>query len=52
MIAKISDNVLALRTLSGVLILGLSLALAPFLAGYDTPTAYIGIAIASLFTLA
>ncbi len=52
MIAKISENVLSLRTLSGILILGFSLALAPLLSWYDTMTAYIGIAIASLFTLA
>ena len=52
MVEKISSNVLTLRTVSGLLILGLSLAIAPFLSGYDTPTAYIGIAIASLFTLA
>ncbi len=52
MVEKISGNVLTLRTISGVLILGLSLALAPFLSGYDTMTAYIGITIASFFTLA
>lgn len=52
MVEKISSNVLTLRTASGLLILGLSLAIAPFLSGYDTPTAYIGIVIASLFTLA
>ena len=52
MVEKISGNVLSLRTLSGLLIIGLSLSIAPFLSGYDTPTAYIGIAIASLFTLA
>jgi O-antigen/teichoic acid export membrane protein len=52
MVAKISWNVLSLRTLSWVIIIGLSLAIAPFLSGYDTRAAYIGIAIASLFTLA
>jgi O-antigen/teichoic acid export membrane protein len=52
MIEKISGNVLSLRTLSGVLIVFLSLALAPLLSGYDTSSAYIGIFIASLFTLA
>jgi O-antigen/teichoic acid export membrane protein len=52
MVAKISGNVLSLRSISWVLILWLSLMIAPFLSGYDTPTAYIGIAIASLFTIA
>jgi O-antigen/teichoic acid export membrane protein len=52
MVAKISGNVLALRTLSGICIIGLALAIAPFLSGYDTITAYISIAIVSLFTLA
>ena len=31
MVEKISSNVLTLRTVSGILILGLSLAIAPFL---------------------
>lgn len=35
-----------------MLIIGLSLAIAPFLSGYDTPSAFIGIFIASLFVLA
>lgn len=52
MVAKISWNVLSLRTISGILIIILSLSIAPFLSGYDTPTASIGILIASLFTLA
>ncbi|GAB0174519.1 MAG: flippase [Candidatus Altimarinota bacterium] len=52
MIKKISGNVLSLRTLSGGIIIFLSLAIAPFLSGYDTPSAYIGIALASLFVLA
>ncbi len=52
MVARISGNVLSLRALSGVLIIGLSLSIAPFLTGYDSPTALIGIGIVSLFTLA
>ena len=51
MVAKISGNILSLRTLSGVLIIGLSLSIAPFLTGYDSPMALMGIAIVSLFTL-
>jgi O-antigen/teichoic acid export membrane protein len=51
MVAKISSNVLSLRTFSGVLIIFLSLGIAPFLSGYDSPMAMIGILIASLFTL-
>ncbi len=52
MVAKISWNVLSLRTLSWVLIIFFALGLAPFLSGYDTPSAYIGISIASLFVVA
>ncbi len=52
MVAKISGNVLSLRTFSGIGIIFLSLWLAPFLSWYDTMSAYIGIAIASLFVLA
>lgn len=51
MVAKISSNILSLRTLSGVIIIALSLMIAPFLQGYDSPMAMIGIFIASLFTL-
>ncbi|MBC7503736.1 oligosaccharide flippase family protein [Candidatus Gracilibacteria bacterium] len=51
MIAKISGNILSLRTLSGILIIGLSLSIAPFLEGYDSLMALIGIGIVSLFTL-
>ena len=51
MVAKISGNILSLRTLSGILIIFLSLSIAPFLTGYDSPMALIGIAIVSLFTL-
>ena len=51
MVAHISANVLSLRTLSGVVIIFLSLAIAPFLSGYDSIMALIGIFIASLFTL-
>ena len=51
MVAKISGNILSLRTLSGILIIGLSLSIAPFLTGYNSPMALMGIAIVSLFTL-
>lgn len=51
MVTKISSNVLSLRTFSGVLIIVLSLGIAPFLQGYDSPMAMMGILIASLFTL-
>lgn len=51
MVTKISSNVLSLRTLSGILIILLSLGIAPFLQGYDSPMAMIGIFIAGLFTL-
>lgn len=51
MVAKISGNILSLRTLSGILIIGLSLSIAPFLTGYNSPMALIGIGIVSLFTL-
>lgn len=52
MIRKISGNVLSLRTLSGVIIVFLSLFIGLFLGGYDSPEALIGIGIAGLFTLA
>jgi O-antigen/teichoic acid export membrane protein len=51
MVAKISGNILTLRTISGILIIFLSLAIAPFLTGYDSQMALIGIFIVSLFTL-
>jgi O-antigen/teichoic acid export membrane protein len=51
MVAQISGNILSLRTLSWVLIIGLSLSIAPFLTGYNSPVALIGIGIVSLFTL-
>jgi O-antigen/teichoic acid export membrane protein len=51
MVEKISANVLTLRTLSGILICIISLGLAPFLSGYDSPAALCGIAIISIFTL-
>ncbi len=51
MVAKISGNILTLRTISGILIIVLSLAIAPFLTGYDSIMALIGIWIVSLFTL-
>jgi len=52
MVAKISGNILSLRTLSGVLIIVLSLSIAPFLSGYNSLMALVGIFIVSLFTLA
>ncbi|NRH21282.1 oligosaccharide flippase family protein [Candidatus Gracilibacteria bacterium] len=52
MVAKISGNILSLRTLSGVLIIILSLSIAPFLSGYNSLMALVGIFIVSLFTLA
>ncbi len=51
MVAKISANILSLRTVSGIFIVFLSLAIAPFLTGYDSYTALIGICIVSMFTL-
>ena len=51
MVAKISGNILSLRTLSGVLIVILSLSIAPFLSGYNSMMALVGIFIVSLFTL-
>lgn len=51
MVAKISGNILTLRTLSGVLIIVLSLSIAPFLSGYNSIMALVGIFIVSLFTL-
>ncbi len=52
MTEKISGNILSLRTLSGLIIVFLSLAIWLFLPGYNTPEALIGISIAALFTLA
>lgn len=52
MVAKISGNILSLRTLSGILIVFLSLLIAPFLTGYNSMMALSGIFIVSLFTLA
>lgn len=52
MVEKISSNVLTLRTLSGVIIIFLSLAIGYTLEGYNSPMAMIGILIASFFTLA
>ncbi len=52
MVERISGNVLALRTLSGVIIIALSLIIALMLPGYDDMTALIGVGIASVFTLA
>jgi ABC-type bacteriocin/lantibiotic exporter with double-glycine peptidase domain len=52
MVEKISSNVLTLRTLSGVIIIFLSLAIGYTLDGYNSSMAMIGILIASLFTLA
>lgn len=51
MISKINGNILSLRTISGIIIIFLSILIAPFLAGYDSPMALMGIFIVSLFTL-
>lgn len=51
MISKINGNILSLRTISGIIIIFLSISIAPFLAGYDSPMALTGIFIVSLFTL-
>jgi O-antigen/teichoic acid export membrane protein len=51
MIAKISGNVLSLRTISGGIIIFLSLTIAPFLSGYESHTALFGILITGFFTL-
>lgn len=48
---KISGNILSLRTISGVLIIFLSLSIAPFLHGYNSAEAMLAIAIVSIFTL-
>lgn len=48
---KISGNVLSLRTVSGIAIIVLSLAVWFFLPGYNDHTAIIGILIVSFFTL-
>lgn len=48
---KIAANVLSLRTLSGILIIGLALAVGYFLDGYNSREALIGIFIVSIFTL-
>lgn len=51
MVAKISSNVLTLRTTSWVLIIFFSLAIAPILQWYNSLMALLGIFIAGLFTL-
>lgn len=51
MVKKISGNILSLRTISGIIIIALSLLIAPWLAGYNSPTAMIAILIAGFFTL-
>lgn len=51
MIEKISGNILSLRTISGFLIIFLSLSIAPFLAGYNSSKALFGILIVGFFTL-
>lgn len=48
---RISGNILSMRTISGILIIGLSLAIAPFLQGYNSLVALTSILIVSLFTL-
>lgn len=49
--SKIAANVLSLRTISGILIIGLALGIGYFLDGYNSREAMIGIFIVSLFTL-
>lgn len=51
MIEKISWNILSLRTISGFLIIFLSLSIAPFLTGYNSTKALFGILIVGFFTL-
>lgn len=48
---RISGNILSLRTISGLIIIVLSLLLALFLPGYNTPTVLSGVFIVSIFTL-
>lgn len=48
---KIAANVLTLRTLSGILIIGLALTVGYFLDGYNSREAIVGIFIVSVFTL-
>lgn len=52
MVAKISGNILSLRTLSGIIIIISSLVVWVFLSGYNSKEALIGIFITWLFTLA
>ena len=51
MVAKISSNVLTLRTISGACIIIFSLGIGYFIDGYNSKEAMIGIAITSIFTL-
>ncbi len=51
MIEKISGNILSLRTISGFLIIFLSLSIAPFLTGYNSSRALFGVLIVGFFTL-
>lgn len=51
MTEKISGNILSLRTVSGLLIILLSLAIAPWLAGYNSSEALLAIGIVAVFTL-
>jgi O-antigen/teichoic acid export membrane protein len=48
---KIAANVLSIRTLSGILIIGLALGIGYFLDGYNSTEAMIGVFIVSIFTL-
>lgn len=50
-VEHISGNVLSIRTLSGIAIIFLSVAVAYFLPGYNSPLALWAIAIAGVFTL-
>ncbi len=51
LVEKMSANILTLRTISGLIIIGLSLSIAPFLSGYESSLALVWIFIAWLFTL-
>lgn len=50
-VAHIAGSLLTLRTLLGIAIVFLSLGLAAFLPGYNSPVALVGVLIAGIFTL-
>lgn len=41
LVEKMSANILTLRTISGLIIIGLSLSIAPFLSGYESSLALV-----------